>query len=101
MSQNRHPGYDSANAPRLPTATFRSPLGHVAILLNLLPKGWHLPEVNLLFCSPVDRQDIGVLMPKGIGSRMQNSPGMVCRWNWCTCFGTEVPLLPFDSDAAF
>jgi len=59
---------------QLPLAGHR---GHVVILLNLLPKGWHLPEVNLLFCSLVDREYIGVLMPKGIGSRMQTYPG------WC------------------
>ena len=60
--------------------------GHVAILLDLLPKGWHLPEVNLLFCSLVDRKYIGVLMPKGIGSRMQTYPG------WCAD-GTGVHAL--------
>ena len=57
---------------QLPLAGHRS---HVAILLDLLPKGWHLPEVNLLFCSLVDREYIGVLMPKGISSRMQTYPG--------------------------
>ena len=60
--------------------------GHVAILLDLLPKGWHLPEVNLLLCSLVNRQDIGVLMPKGIGSRVQADPG------WCAD-GTGVHAL--------
>ena len=60
--------------------------GHVAILLDLLPKGWHLPEVNLLLCSLVNLQDIGVLMPKGIGSRMQTYPG------WCAD-GTGVHAL--------
>ena len=57
---------------QLPLASHR---GHVAILLDLLPKSWHLPEVDLLSCSLVNRQDIGVLMPKGIGSRMQTYPG--------------------------
>ena len=68
---------------QLPLAGHR---GHVAILLDLLPKGWHLPEVNLLFCSLVDREYIGVLMPKGIGSRMQTYPG------WCAD-GTGVHAL--------